>query len=288
MIESLTQEQEKQIEVYTQKGLSVGNSTEPADFDRAEKAILELYKFCGFEHPEKVYRVDSPLAAQNLLKELTGEDIFHPTHGYGYGQHESFWIYYYNYFKEVLDIKYDAKAEEGLRIMTEITESCGFYYMFDEALVICDRPEIISLNDDNLIHCEDGPAIKYRDGLSVYAINGHTIPDWVIEQPELITVDKIKTEVNAETKRIMMEIYGISEYLMDIKAKVIDVDPGLGLEGSAMRTLIEDDGGQKWLIGSDGSTKRIYHMPVQNHVKTCAEAHQSISGIDESKLIAES
>lgn len=65
----------------------------------------------------------------------------------------------------------------------------------------------------------------------------------------------------------------------------IDVDH-LGLEGSSIRTLIQIDD-QKWLIGSDGSTGRVYHMPVDNEAMTCREAHESISGISETQLFGE-
>lgn len=288
MINQLTEKQQEMVEVYRQRGLDIGNSTKPADWESAEAAIKDLYVFCGFKHPENVYRVDSPKAAQHLINQLMGtEGVFYDTHGYGYGQHESSWVNFYEYWEDVVGIEYDHKAKEGLDIIKRITNSCGFYYMFDTTLVICDRPEQINLNEDLVIHNEKGPAIRYRDGFSIYAINGHTVPSFVIEEPEKITAEIITNEGNAECKRIMMEIFGISEYLVETGAKVIDVDAGLGLEGSAMRSLIEDNEGNKWLVGSDGSTKRVYHMPVAKHVMTCGEAHKSISGIDESNLIAE-
>ena len=284
MINKLTTEQEAQLVVYRDKGLEVGNSTEPADFDKAEAAIKELYEFSGLTVPTKFHHVASPMAAQKLIQNITGDRSYVSTHGYGYGQHESYWIYTYKYYEEVLGIKYDDKAQRGLNIMQSICESSGFHYLFDEFAVICDRPNIISLNDANEIHSEDGPSISYRDGFAIYAIDGHVVPDYVITNPEKITVDIIKKESNSETKRIMMEIFGVSEYLMDTQAKVLDFDPGLGLEGSAARSLIEDDGGQKWLIGSDGSTKRVYHMAVPNEVNTIEEAHKEICGFDESKI----
>jgi hypothetical protein len=45
--------------------------------------------------------------------------------------------------------------------------------------------------------------------------------------------------------------------------------------------------GQKWLVGSDGSTQRVYYMPVPESAKTCREAHEAICGLDEDKLLME-
>jgi len=294
MITELTKEQEAQLSIYRDMGRAIVNSTEPADFKIADQAIRDLYDFCELKQPEKIYHVDSPKSAQNLINELMGtaQDTYNTTHYYGYGQHESYWITNARYYKEQLGIVYEDKAQSGLDIMRRLSESSGFHYLYDTCAIICDRPEIISLNDNNEVHCEDGPAIKFRDGLTIYAIDGHVVTEKIIMNPETITTKDIQNEENAETSRIMIERYGLEQYLFDTEAKVLDMDTlldanGKLLEGSAVRTLVLDKKGNKWLIGSDGSTKRTYNMSVPPDVNTCREAHEAIAGFDETRMIAE-
>jgi len=100
-----------------------------------------------------------------------------------------------------------------------------------------------------------------------------------------LTIDKIQKQENVEVQRIMIERYGVSKYLVDIDAKLLDMD-SLTLEGSAPRCLMEDKFGNRYLVGTDGSTKRVYHMRVEN-VETCVDAHNQLCGFNEKCLIAE-
>ena len=51
-----------------------------------------------------------------------------------------------------------------------------------------DRPEFIKFDDQKRLHSETGPAILYRDGLSIYAWHGIRIPsDWLNEVDEEAT-----------------------------------------------------------------------------------------------------
>jgi len=59
------------------------------------------------------------------------------------------------------------------------------------------------------------------------------------------------------------------------------------LQGSAPRALMRDDLGNMWLVGTDGSTARVYTMAVPSDVSTCKEAHERICGFGENRLIAE-
>ena len=136
------------------------------------------------------------------------------------------------------------------------------------------------------LHCETGPAVE-SDVEDLYFWHGVMVPSKVVETPERITVEEIEAEKNMEVQRIMIERLGADKYMRQTGAKVLDMD-SLTLVGSAPRALMEDKRGNKWMIGTDGSTKRVYLMAVPRDVRTCSEAHRAISGLDkESRLIAE-
>ena len=134
-----------------------------------------------------------------------------------------------------------------------------------------------------LLHCEDGPAIRYRDGWGVYVFRGTLLRPHVIEKPDQITLDEIRDEPNAEVRRFIRERFGEGRYLEAISAKLIDVDSvpvdGLAPGGTQItRALLEDDEGRRFLVGSDGSTRRVYYMEVPAGCRTCQEAYVALSG----------
>jgi hypothetical protein len=50
---------------------------------------------------------------------------------------------------------------------------------------------------------------------------------------------------------------------------------------------METERGDKWLVGTDGSTDRCYYMSVPREAKTCKEAHEMIAGVSEENILAE-
>lgn len=311
-IEKLTDEQMALTQTYMENSLAVGLATGPTNREEAEKALRELYTFIDLEQPATVFFVRSPSEAQRLIAGLIEKKVddrtkygadndeqvakiiegvkprkdVYTSHGYSYGNHECYWIWYYKYMREVLNVPVDEKAARGLEIMERLALNSGWHYVFPNCAIICDRPQELHM-ENRVLSNEEGPAFVYSDGFKCYAIEGHLVTEQIVMAPETLTTTQIKDEQNAEVRRIMIQRYGVAKYLMETGAKMIDTDPGLGLDGSAMRGLIEDNLGNRWLIGSDGSTGREYHMPVPNTVKTCAEAHQAISGLDESDCLAE-
>ena len=84
--------------------------------------------------------------------------------------------------------------------------------------MVCDRPALIQREQmaqrgwgSHRLHCADGPAIAWRDGYALYFWHGVRVPQDVIEQPELITAQRILGETNAEIRRVMLERMGIYE-----------------------------------------------------------------------------
>jgi hypothetical protein len=102
--------------------------------------------------------------------------------------------------------------------------------------IISDRPEILTVDDRNRPHAENGPFCRWRDGSALYAVHGARVPAWIVEHPEQITVAKIDAERNAEIRRVMVDRYkrgeavsGAAAYLLDSGAEVLDDDPDHGV-----------------------------------------------------------
>jgi len=89
---------------------------------------------------------------------------------------------------------------------------------------VCERPLVFKLDEGGRLHADDGPAIAYGDGFRLFSWHGTNVPEWIIRRPESITVEKIEKEPNTEVRRIMIERYGPSKYILDSGAVVIDKD----------------------------------------------------------------
>lgn len=169
---------------------------------------------------------------------------------------------------------------------TRISASQAWWWPYPDFMVFALRPVEIHVESVRGLHRDDGPAAAFGDGFKIYAVSGVPVSERIIMRPETITLDEIDHEENGEIRRVLISKMGPGKYLKDSGATLLDMD-SLTLVGSAPRALMVDKRGQKWLIGTDGSTARVYSMPVPEHVETCVEAHNAISGFSESKLIAE-
>lgn len=161
-----------------------------------------------------------------------------------------------------------------------------WWWPFTKFIVMSDIPESWYKDGNLRIHREDGPAVEFGDGCKVWAVHGITVTERILLHSETLTVEEIQNEKNAEVRRVMIEKLGPGTYLQKAGAKLIDMD-SLTLTGSAPRALMKDHFGEKWLVGTDGSTARVYTMAVPKNAKTCREAHQMIAGFEESRLIVE-
>jgi hypothetical protein len=313
MLTKLTTHQEAQLEVYRDNSMAIGLKTgETTNKARVREIVNEYYKFTGKEC-QHLFFVKGPLAAEQLyavicaegefVKNFKGSDEEFTSAALGmfdasrhkfkdakssvafYGSHETYWLQYYEYFRKECNIKYDADADAKLSLNIEFSKNAGWLHTFNNFAIVADRPTSVVM-ENNVLSNTEGPAIAYADGLKIYVVGGHIVPEWIIMNPEKITLDIIKKESNSETKRIMIDRYGTSKYLFETAAKIIDMDQ-LNLEGSSPRALVEDQDGERWLIGTDGSTGRVYHMPAEKIHQTCADAHKAMCGFDETKLAFE-
>lgn len=158
-----------------------------------------------------------------------------------------------------------------------------WWLLEDGTVVVGDRPVRFALERGLVPHSTTGPAIEYADGFQVHALHGSRVRAGIIEHPDRITVDDIRGCLDAEVRRTLRGMYGDERFFADTLARVVDVDtvpvdalaPGAR---SITRALVENEEGHRFLVASDGSTSRVYHMRVPRSCRTCAEAYVALSG----------
>ena len=246
VIDKLTPEQEKELEVWRDRWFKIGCSTELANRPRAETAISKLYEFVGESKPEFIW-VNSPkeaceFVAKNSDKKVNPQDVIYQA---WWGQQDAYWIAFYKFCQDVLGVKYNKKESEQLEMWSEIAQSCGWWFPYQGVCVVCERPEVIAWEangDRPRLHSTVGPAVKFRDGVALYCIHGINVDGRYIENPKSLTVKEIDSQGNVEVKRVLMDLYGKDRYLFDSGAKLLDEDKDeLGFPRRLYRTEIEND-----------------------------------------------
>lgn len=167
-----------------------------------------------------------------------------------------------------------------------VSNSETWIWPYSQFMVSSDGPVRAEFDDLDRPHCENDAAIEFSDGYRVWVWHGVIVPKTVILFPEALAFDHVEKEANLEIRRIMIERMTPGKYLKQAEAVLEDMD-SLTLDGSAPRALMKDKLGNKWLVGTDGSTARVYTMSVPSDAKTCKEAHEMIAGFEENRLIAE-
>jgi hypothetical protein len=264
-LERLTPEQESRMAEWREKWTAIGLSTEPANRSEAERGIKLAYAAANLAEPRIVW-CDSPMSqgiTRAVVLDLIKNKKFGASVGAsvrdsvrdsvwdsvrasvwasvrasvwasGYGQHDANWIAFYNFFREVCSLKTQTEKLEGL---TVVTQNAGWFLPHAKICWVSERHSICNCDNRGRLHCEDGPALAYQDGWAIYAWHGVRVSYRVIEHPSELTVKEIQEEQNAEVRRVMVERYGMSRFLMDSGAKKLAEDEF----GELYRTEISGD-----------------------------------------------
>ncbi len=242
----LTQEQIDKCPLYVKKWVDIGLSTEPVDKKLAEDAINLMYECGKVEKPKKIVWLKSPLsmfiAFHEIMttKHLNWDTLYDKVKdanvindpGYKdaigdylnetvYGNHEAGWLSFYDFFETEFPEKYKFDNLAGLNALSK---TCGWVFPRVDVCFASERHSVLNRDDEGRLHCENGPAVSYSDGWSVYAIHGVRLPEYIIMRPEEITVDKIHDQSNAEIKRVMIDKFGKARYIQESGAIMVHQD----------------------------------------------------------------
>lgn len=295
-VNKLTDEQLVQLEEYKEHWLAIGRSTKDYNHEEIEEVVKRIYGKQDLPNPEIVH-CDSPFSIlvcyavyealkekgldrtrENILTEIDLIDEIPNVYDFCYGSLDAHWLGFYDYFDRVLKI-------EGLEIIHDLIDMAkvNWWLPFEEVCFISRNPLEYHFDDDNNLHNDYGPAIRYKDGFSIYCVHGVNIPEKVIMAPKSQTIKEILDEDNVEVKRIRIEKFGWSNFLEEIGAKVIDSSLVTLPEGTTwMESLYScsDFIESNILVTTDPSTGRVYFLEVDTQNSTCKEAQKYLCGTE--------
>ena len=144
---------------------------------------------------------------------------FWPSWGFGY------WgAAYTSYFREVCGLNLPGNLTARSRAYEATIQSACYWWPNKDFVMVCARPRSIHRDAQGRLHNEHEPAIDWPDGWGVYSIHGVRVPTDVVEHPESINAARINAEPNAEVRRIMLDRFGMDQYLASSKAEQIHKD----------------------------------------------------------------
>ncbi len=156
------------------------------------------------------------------------------------------WIISHNYLPsayevlvaDILEIEWpDPKEQVQLHAAATVAMNCYAYHPHEDVCIIFEYPEIIDTEQVNInflrrdgstsgtllqLHNEEGPSLKFRDGVKVYSIHGINVPEYVVMRPEEITLARVLHQNNTEVRRIMMDRLNFEHTIEEHKRGVID------------------------------------------------------------------
>lgn len=314
MSEQLTPDQEARVPVIRDKWQNIGFSFGPTDRKKAESYVDSIYRAANLEPPKQIYWAKSPLTGsiiaatlyakegqlstrtKNLVlkncEEKTGEnlDAFIPKKHHtvfqglirdllshcGYGTHDACWLCLYDYhmpYKPELEV---------MQPLIDFSQEVGWWWAFDEAIVISDRPQYLCYDDEYRLHHDSRAAISYSDGFGLYLWHGVEVPKYIITNPEQITPQGVLKEGNQELRRIMLERFGWDKLLDYLGAETVHEDEfGKLVKTTKLGTYLDgEDPEARYVLVKDSSTDRRYALRTRPDAQTAHEGIAATFGMD--------
>ncbi|GAX45137.1 hypothetical protein NIES4075_61580 [Tolypothrix sp. NIES-4075] len=101
--------------------------------------------------------------------------------------------------------------------------NCGWIFPFENICIVCDRPSLLSFDNQNRLHAEGKPAIQFTDGYSLYAYHGVTLPEKYGKlHPHEWEAKWLLEEDNAELRRVLIQGIGYTRIIEELQATELD------------------------------------------------------------------
>jgi hypothetical protein len=245
--------------------------------------VRQVVGFGWGEAPWRLLRASmaSSRWARRLSPRHRGEICDHGPLDLYWGQLGANRLAFYLFCRDELGVRYDPRDSEGLDRETEIARSCLWWWPCRSVCLVSERPAEFHLNLEGSLHNDAGPALRFRDGWSVWAIHGVAVDEQMVLRPESQSLRRIRREPDAEVKRIRIARYGWGRYVNEAGPAAVDaavLDRRRNDIEATRETLVRGPEGQILLVCTCPSTARVYALEVPRDLRTCAEAQAWLSG----------
>lgn len=102
---------------------------------------------------------------------------------------------------------------ESLKPWLSVIASCnGLWFTKQGELFLMDTPEIVRTDDQGRLHCDDGPAFRFRGGPEYYYLHGIRVPkEYALTEAGKITITEVLEQRNAEVRLTLISKIGFQQ-----------------------------------------------------------------------------
>ncbi|MGW3243522.1 DUF6745 domain-containing protein [Streptomyces sp. NPDC001070] len=188
------------------------------------------------------------------------------------GQHDAAWLAAFD----------GQEGTEALAGIAAVARSAGWWWPYERAAVVAERPLELHRDEAGRLDRGDGPALRFPDGFALHAWRGMPVPAEFLHGLAGLTPRRIREEENAELRRVMLEHYGYERYLEESGAEPVQRDAAgvlwrIELEGDEPLVMVE-------VVNStpepDG-THRTYWLRVPPRTRSAREGVAWTFGLEE-------
>ena len=126
-----------------------------------------------------------------------------------YGSHEAQWLCQYDFHREVLGLVEETNKLAGV---FELAKSCGWLRLCKRICFASERHSVLNRDHEGKLHCENGPAVSYPDGWSIYADHGVRVSEKVVMDPGGFTLQELKKLKMHEVEIVLRKI-GVEKFM---------------------------------------------------------------------------
>jgi len=126
----------------------------------------------------------------------------------GFGTHDAGWVSHYDFLRTI-----GIKGIASLDGIINLTRVCGWWWPYRDLCILTERPVALKRDNRGRLHNEKGMVVRYSDNWGFYAWHGVIVPEDVIMLAEPITLERIAEERNVEVRRVLIERFGLDNYI---------------------------------------------------------------------------
>jgi hypothetical protein len=173
--------------------------------------------------------------------------------------------------RDVLEIRYDDLAAEALALSMRTAGCLGWWWVQEDVCVIGERPIEMTRDDRGRLHHPRGPAVRFRDGATLFAWHGTYVPESWITAPERLGAALALAWPDFAQRRAALEIIGWKRVLELLPTRTIDADRDPAV-GELVEAVLPQVGPARFLKVRCG-TGRDFVLAVPLDLHTALEAN---------------
>lgn len=115
-------------------------------------------------------------------------------------------------------------VEKTLGMWVHLLTSATAYLFCENCCFVYSKPVELHFDDRWRLHCQNGPAIGFRDHTVSFMWHGVEVDEKYIKNPRSLKMKNIMEEGNIEVRRALIDIYGLEDFIRHSGAKTIHED----------------------------------------------------------------